>query len=76
MYHLKVIREGKMLVIQLGCVERMRELTMGIIDYALDRDEFHSFEKSNFAIHRDKEGEQLAHAYVDEVAEHMYGRKQ
>lgn len=72
MYHLKVIREGKMIVIQLGCVERMRELTMGMIEYALDRDEFHSFEKSNYEIWRDDKMKDLAQAYVDEVAEYLY----
>ena len=75
MYHLKVIREGKMIVIQLGCVERMRELLMGMIEYALDRNEFHSFEKSNYEIVRTEEMSKLAHAYVDEVAEHLYGNK-
>jgi len=75
MYHLKVIREGKMIVIQIGCVEHMRELTMGLIEYAMDRDEFHSFEKSQYAIHRDKEGDKLAQEYVDECAEVLYNRK-
>lgn len=76
MYHLKVVRNHKLITIQLGCVDRMRELTMGIINYALDCGEFHSFEKVNFEVHRDAEYEKLAHDYVDEVAEFMYGKKQ
>jgi len=75
MYHLKVIRDSKMIVIQIGCVERMRRLTMGLIEYALDRDEFHSFEKSNYEVFRDKETEKVVQAYVDEAAEYLYNRK-
>jgi hypothetical protein len=74
-YHLKVIREGKMTIIQIGCVERMRELTIGMIEYALDRDEFHSFEKSNYEVWRDDADKERSHAYVDEVAEYLATRK-
>lgn len=75
MYHLKIIREGKMIIVQIGCVERMREMTMGMIEYALDRGEFHSFEKSNYEVVRDEEDKARSNAYVDEVADHLYGAR-
>lgn len=67
MYHLKVVRENRVYVIQIGCVERMRNLTLAAIDYALDRDEFFSFEKTPFEANRSDEDVQFALGYIDEV---------
>jgi hypothetical protein len=65
-----------MIVVQIGCFERMRELTMGMIEYALDRNEFHSFEYALYEVHRSDAEKEAATAYVDEVAEHLHNRKQ